>query len=74
VAELPAVASAIPMFPRSIAVAKIRRGCPCAVTALAVGPDGCYTLIVSVDYGSRSAGGWLPRKRTALGRGGLVVQ
>ena len=28
-----AVASAVTMFPRSIAVAKIRRGCPCAVTA-----------------------------------------
>ena len=28
------------MFPRSIAVAKIRRGWPCAVTALPVGPDG----------------------------------
>ena len=31
-----AVASAMTMFPRSIAVAKIRRGCPCAVN----GPPG----------------------------------
>jgi hypothetical protein len=32
------------MFPRSIAVAKIRRGCPCAVRPSRLGQDGCISL------------------------------
>jgi hypothetical protein len=52
-----AVASAMTMFPRSIAVAKIRRGCPCAVTALPVGPDGSRQL----------NGVWLPAPELTFG-------
>jgi hypothetical protein len=31
-------------LPRSIALLKIALGCPCAVTALPVGPDGGHTV------------------------------
>ena len=39
-----AVASAMATLPRSIARLKIALGCPCAVTALPVGPDGEFRV------------------------------
>jgi hypothetical protein len=43
-------ASAATRLPRSIALLKISLGCPCAVTALLMGPDGNAQRIETKSY------------------------